>query len=291
MPLSTILLVLLSAIIHASWNLIIRSRNLSRQFLRIPLLIGIIGLPPVLWLEWHGRALPGVVWGLLVVTGLFQACYYLGLAMGYQSGDFTVVYPLVRALPVLFIGLFDFLRGHAPSGVAWIGMILVAMGCLIIPHTTWRTLRWRAYGNRTILWVVVAALGTVGYSAADKLAAEFVTPGAVDAARYFVLELIFCMPPFAVALRLMGQPIGLQPWRHGWGWPLLAACGTFLSYWLILWAYQGTDHASYVVAIRQISIVIGTILGTMLFQEPARGLRIPAAMLITTGIIMVALGG
>jgi len=291
MPLSTILLVLLSALIHAGWNLIIRSRNLSHQFLRIPLLITLVGLPPTLWVEWYGNPFPPIVWGFLLLTGIFQAAYYLGLAMGYQSGDFTIVYPLVRALPVLFIGLFDLLRGHAPSGFAWVGMSLVAVGCLIIPHTTWRTLRWQAYGNRTIFWVVVAALGTVGYSVSDKLAAEYVTPGAIDAARYFVLELLFCMPPFALALRLMGQPAGFQPWRYGWRWPLLAACGTFLSYWLILWAYQGTDHTSYVVAIRQISIVIGTIGGAILFREPARGLRIPAAGLITIGIILIAVGG
>jgi drug/metabolite transporter (DMT)-like permease len=211
--------------------------------------------------------------------------------MGYQSGDFTVVYPLVRALPVLFVALFDLARGRAPSGAAWVGMSLVALGCLLIPHTTWRTLRWQAYRSRAILWAVLAALGTVGYSAADKVAAEYLMPGAVDAARYFVLELVFCMPPLVLLLRLAGQPIGLQPWRAGWRWPLLAALGTFLSYWLILWAFQGVAQASYIVAIRQSSIVIGTVLGTFLFHEPARGLRIPAALLITGGIITIALAG
>ncbi|MEZ4676605.1 MAG: EamA family transporter [Caldilineaceae bacterium] len=230
-----------------------------------------IGLPPVLWWEWQDPAFSTTVWILLVVTGICQASYYVGLAMGYQRGDFTVVYPLVRALPVLFVAYFDVIQGYQPSPLAWLGMILVTVGCLLIPHQSLRTLHWHVYRSQTMIWVLVAALGTIGYSAVDKTAAALMAPGAGNAARYFVMELVFCIPPFIGALALLRQPIGLTPWRHGWRWPLLTALGTFLSYWLILWAFQDNVPASYIVAMRQISIVMGTLAGTVLFHEPARG--------------------
>ncbi|MCB8945767.1 MAG: hypothetical protein H6658_18620 [Ardenticatenaceae bacterium] len=46
-------------------------------------------------------------WPYLLVTGCFQAMYYLGLLQGYKSGDFTVVYPVARALPVLILAFVD----------------------------------------------------------------------------------------------------------------------------------------------------------------------------------------
>ena len=288
---TTVALVLLSAFIHAGWNLLVRSHDLSRQMLRIPLLISAVAVGPVLWLELRSDTFPSVVWLLLAVSGLFQALYYLGLALGYQHGDFTVVYPLVRALPVLFVALFDLARGQPPSTGAWLGLCLVTVGCLLIPHTTWRTLHWRAYRSQTLAWVAVAAVGTVGYSAVDKIAAELITPGPTTAARYFVWQLIACLLPFGVGLRLLGQPLGLRPWNWGWLWAGLAGMGTFASYWLILWAYQSATHASYVVAMRQLSIVLGAVAGSLLFHEPARGLRIPAALSITVGIVLIAVLG
>lgn len=284
-------MVLLSALIHAGWNLLIRSHDLSRQLLRVPLLLSVVGLGPALWWSLQEKFFSPTLVLLLLLTGCFQAIYYLGLAIGYQRGDFTLVYPLVRALPVLFIGLFDLARGNRPSAVAWLGLWMVTMGCLLIPHTSWRSLQWRAYRSNTLLWVVVAAAGTVGYSAVDKMAAEVMAPGPLTAGCYFVWELLACLWPFALGLRLMGQPLGLQPWRRGWGWAALAGLGTFLSYWLILWAYQTATHASYVVAMRQFSIVLGAVAGAFLFQEPARGLRIPAALLITAGIMLIAVSG
>lgn len=291
MSLFTINLVLLSAVVHAGWNLIIRSHNLSTRMIRVPLLLTAIGAGPLFWLEWSIGSLPGSVWMLLLAAGTFQSTYYWGLAMGYQSGDFTVVYPLVRALPVFFIAIFDLARGHVPSTLAWLGLCCVTVGCLLIPHTSVRALRWQSYRSFTLVWVVIAALSTVGYTAVDKVAAEWMVAGPVNAARYFVLELAFCLIPFALLLRFTGQPLGIRPLKSGWFWPLLAGLGTFFSYWLILWAYQSATHASYVVAMRQLSIVLGAIAGAVLFQEPARGLRIPAAGLITAGIILIALGG
>src|SRR5690606_5071820 len=109
---------------------------------------------------------------LLAITGIFQSLYFFGLSRGYSSGDFTVVYPVARALPVLILALVDVARGHAPSAWGWLGMFLVVAGCLLSPLQSPRAIRLDRYVNATGGWVLVTALAGVGYSVVDKLAAE-----------------------------------------------------------------------------------------------------------------------
>jgi drug/metabolite transporter (DMT)-like permease len=289
MALFTLVLVLTSAVIHASWNLVVRSRGANQMLLRVPLMIALLGLGPALWQEWSGEAFSPFVWLMLLLTSIFQGFYYLGLLRGYEQGDFTLVYPIVRALPVLFIAVFDVLRGNYPAPGAWLGMVLVSLGCLLIPHTSFRKLQVAVYRNRTMLWVLLAALGTVGYTAVDKVAAEAMAPGAATAGRYYVYESAITFLMLWIVLRLKGLPTGLEQLRSDWRWSTLAAIGVFSSYWLILWAYQINAEASTIVAMRQLSIVIGAVAGSLLFHEAARHLRIVAAAMISLGVILIAL--
>lgn len=288
MALFLVVLVFTSALIHASWNLLVRSRGANQMLLRIPLLISVLGLGPALWLEWQGQHFSFFVWCMLLLTSIFQSFYYLGLLRGYEHGDFTMVYPIVRALPVLFIALFDVVRGNQPAPVAWLGMVLVSLGCLVIPHTSFRNLQWSVYRHRAMGWVLLAALGTVGYSAVDKLAAEAMAPGAIMAAQYYIYESALTFLVLWMIVRVQRLPTGLDTLRIDWPWSTVAAVGVFTSYWLILWAYQINAQASTIVAMRQISIVLGAVAGSVLFNEPARHLRITAAAMITLGVLLIA---
>ena len=284
-------LALASATVHAGWNLLARARGAGNPLLRVPLVTTAIGIIPAILLQHWVAPFSGRVWLLLLLSGLFQAWYHAGLTFGYRTGDFTLVYPLARALPILAIALVDVARGRAPTPVAWLGMVLVVVGCAVIPHTSLRTLRLAAYRNRALPWIAVTALATVGYSTVDKLAAEQIVIGPVGAATYYLWQMAFTVLPLFLLLRLLRHPTGLEEWRHGWMWPAMVALGVFASYWLILWAYQVSDRVSYVVALRQFSIVIGVALGALLFKEPAPGMRIGASLVIIAGMLCIALGG
>jgi drug/metabolite transporter (DMT)-like permease len=75
----------------------------------------------------------------------------------------------------------------------------------------------------------------------------------------------------------------------GWKWAALAALFIFGAYWLVLWAYQLSPYASYISALRQFSIVIGVVAAAVILHEPARGLRIGAALVIASGIVCISL--
>ncbi len=294
MPAVALGLVFLSTLLHASWNLLAHSRrNDQTLFLRAALVTGLVGLGPVLWTEWTGsNRFPPVVWLMLAITGIFQGLYFLGLTRGYGSGDFTVVYPVARALPVLILALVDMGRGQMPSTLGWLGIALVTGGCLISPLESLRGIHWRRYANVTGFWILVTAAGGVGYSIVDKLAAEQLAPGAWSAARYGLMETLFTAGYLWLLLRLTGgtlQPAPGSSWAVRWRWAALAGGFIFAAYWLILWAFQISPYVSYIVALRQFSIVIGVVAATVLFREPAARLRIAAALVISLGVAAITL--
>jgi drug/metabolite transporter (DMT)-like permease len=291
MSLFAIILVLISTFIHAGWNMLIRSQQNSYTFLRITIVITLVGIGPALLAEFGETPFPPQVWFYLILAGIFQAIYYLGLSQGYQNGDFTVVYPVARALPILLIAVADVARGRAPSSIAWLGMVAVSIGCLITPMESIRNFKLSYYWNRAMIWIVVTALGIAGYSIVDKVAAELIEPGPWTAARYGIYETLFSGLAYWLVLKVLGQPTGAATGWQGWKWPVVGAVGVFGAYWLILWSYQLSVQASYVVALRQLSIVIGVALGGMLFREPAPALRFSAAVMIALGVAGIVLIG
>jgi drug/metabolite transporter (DMT)-like permease len=291
MPPLAIFLILLSSFVHAGWNLVLRNRQSDHAFLHIVIVTSVVGLGPALAAEFGPRPVLGQVWGYLLLAGLCQAVYYLGLTQGYRHGDFTVVYPIARTLPVLLVAVGDVARGRAPSLVGWLGMILVSLGCLFLPLESWRGFSRERFWNRAMLWAVVTALAIVGYTLTDKIAAEFIAPGPWTAAQYGVYETAVSAGVYWVILIWFVRPTRRQTGWTDWVWAALAAIGVFGAYWLILWSYQLAPQASYVVALRQFSIIVGVVLGAVFLREVAPILRLSAACVIVAGIAGIVLGG
>ena len=329
-------LVLFSTLLHASWNLLAKRGSGSPVlFPRVLLALAVPGLLFGLLGEWRGAALLPEIWPFLLVAGAFQAAYFLGLTMGYRAGDVSLVYPLVRALPVLLVGVFDVLRGQVPGAAGWLGLALVLAGCLLVaaPPRPLRTPRTVAAGTRgaasdesrgaevpspgrdrlarrwhgaAIGWAVIAALGTVGYTVADKLAADAISAagraGAGAAFRYgsweFAITTAYFLPLLALADRIRPRPAGSASpappsARQAARWPAVVAIAVlmYVTYALVLWAFQLSWQTSYVVALRQFSIVAGVVGGALLLGEPARALRMTGGAVIVAGVAAITFVG
>ncbi len=291
MPPTLVAIVFVSAVLHASWNLAAHSHRSNRAFfLQLSMAGAAIGALPALVLTLTRPPVPPEVWGLLAVTGGCQALYYFGLTMGYRHGEFSVVYPVARALPVLILALIDLARGRAPTPAGWLGLLIVFAGCMLAPQVSLRGFSLRRYWNRATVWIAVTALGMVGYTTLDKLAAERMPAGPLSALHYGALEYIVVLPYLWAMLRVSERGAGAIQLDR-WKWPALAAAFMVTAYWLVLWAYQLAPQSSYVVALRQMSLVIGTVAAVALFREPGAKLRIAAAALITAGVFVIAAAG
>ena len=315
MPPLAVSLVLFSTLLHASWNLLAKhGSGAPALFPRVLLAIAVPGLLLGLLGEWRAAALLPEIWPFLLVTGAFQAAYFLGLTMGYRAGDLSLVYPLVRALPVLLVGVFDVLRGQVPDGIGWLGLALVLGGCLLVaaPASPRRAdAGWtateaapRRWHGAAIGWAVVAALGTVGYTIADKLAADAIaaagSAGAGAAFRYggweFAVSTAWFLPLLAAVDRVRKPYRERRRASHAPSsarLPLvvLIAALMYVTYALVLWAYQLSWQTSYVVALRQFSIVAGVVGGALLLGEAARGLRVTGAAVIVAGVATITFAG
>lgn len=288
-----ITLILCSTFMHAAWNLLARHKRSELNFFhRLLAAVVFLGFVPAVWSELLTHSLTPRAWACVVGSGFFAALYFFALAKAYGSSDFTIVYPVARSLPVLFIAVGDVLRGRYPTAVGWLGILLVVCGCFFAPLHSFRDITLRRYFNRASLWMFLTALGTVGYTILDKIAAEDVKQGPATAARYGYVFFFLTWVVYMMFLHMFkSREEEAEPDAVGWRLPILAGILNFGAYWLILWAYQLSTHASYIVAFRQFSIVLGVILAFILYREKGLAVRLTGTFLLTLGLVLIGLWG
>jgi drug/metabolite transporter (DMT)-like permease len=278
---TVIILVIVSTFMHAGWNLLIRRRNIEAVIVARMLFVTVlVGLVPMAVSEIMTRSLPAWAWVCVAGSGVCCGFYYLGLTRAYGSSDFTVVYPVARALPILLVAFGDVLLGRQPTLVGWVGICLVIGGCLLAPLKSFRGFALGHYFNRATFWIALTALGTVGYTLLDKSAADVVRQGPATAARYAYLFVLFSYIVYILLLRVTRtRHTSAMVKSIGWKIPVLACILNFGADWLVLWAYQSARQASYILALRQFSIIIGVIVAFSIFKEQGRAVRLTGTVI------------
>lgn len=302
MSLPAILLILLSAVIHVSWNLVGKRNASSVAFFGLANLFGVLLLLPVLLI--YGRAafqIPGPVWVLLAVTGLFEALYYTSLAKAYRYGEMSIAYPLARAFPILFVAGMTGLLGRAErlSVLALVGMLLVFSGCVLLPLENPAKVRWRDYLNPAAGLAVLAAVGTAGYSIADDQALHLLRElpqtqlPAFQAALIYSFWQALSAAIFMLPICLLTRANRLElvetlhtSLRSAFG----MGVGIYAGYILVLTAMAFARDISYVVAFRQTSIPLGTLVGVLLLKERAYPLKFIGSLVVFGGLVLVGMG-
>ena len=285
-------LVLVSAFIHASWNVMARRSRAETKFIAGMLpFVAAVGFFPAAAGQVLTHAVSGRIWLYVSASGLCCAVYFHALGRAYESGDFTTVYPVARALPVLLVAVGDVFRGAFPSGMGWLGMALVVAGCIIAPLSRLRDLSWRQYLNRASLWMSLTGLGTVGYSILDKRGVELLRPGPLTAAIYCYFFYLFSFAGYALIVLLLPRGSSADASGTSWWLPATAGVMSFVGYFLVLWAFQLVDRASYVVAFRQASLVIGVLMAFAMDRRERYFVRLLAVLVITAGLVLITLYG
>ncbi|MBY8025034.1 multidrug transporter [Vibrio fluvialis] len=290
-------LVVFSAVLHAGWNILGKSHagsgvaftmaaSLSACLLLTPYLIWY--LVTVGW-----ATLPMAFWGLLLISGLAQMVYLVGLIVAYKHADVGVIYPIARALPVMMVGALSMLLGHTLTQFQWLGFVLITLGCMLVPLTGFRQFTPRSNLNVGVLWALVAALGTTGYSVIDKEALLLLTQAEGD-----VLGNSYCAI-FYLGVQFWAMVLPVMLWCVVTGnrqelqraWKIRKAAsmaGVMMAstYGLVLFAMTMTDNVSLVVALRQISIVMGLLMGVWFLAEKWHYTRGAGVVLILSGIVL-----
>ncbi|HXF19523.1 MAG TPA: DMT family transporter [Streptosporangiaceae bacterium] len=137
MSATALVLILIAAIAHATWNLFSKQASVSgpTSFVWLMALLGTVLYAPVVAvaLLLSPPRLTAEAWVFLTGTGLLQVGYFLFLQTGYARGDLSLVYPVGRGSGALLAALAGIvLLGERPGPAGLAGIALVVLGVLML---------------------------------------------------------------------------------------------------------------------------------------------------------------
>ena len=218
----------------------------------------------------------------LLGTGALQTLYFVILRRGYAVGDLSVVYPLARGTgPLVAMIIAVLLLSESPTFLTICGALVISCGTLVLaaPHT-WsaRVQRGAQYGLLTGC-IIGCYTAWDGYAVGSLGVPALLLGWAGDAGRAILLT------PIAMRRRHTLRDL----WTNHRTGILAVAILSTASYVMVLTAMSIAPISSIAPA-REISIVVGSILGITLLGEPGGPRRLLSAGVITVGVALVALG-
>jgi drug/metabolite transporter (DMT)-like permease len=269
-------LVLLSALLHASWNAFVKSD--TDRALSLAWIVGIGGLASLFALPYIG--LPAAnVWPYLALTTVLQNGYFAFVILSYRHGDLSHAYPIARGTAALAAAVASALLGiDVLVAREWAGIVVSSLGIASLAFTATgprKTIR------HSILYPLASGLLTAAYSIVDGLGAR--TAGS---AVEYVLWMNICAAPFLPAFLLATRP--RESWRKGLG-PVGRRLGAALvaaaSYGIAVWAFSHGSMGRMAV-LRETSVLFAAILGSVVLHEPFGLRRTVSAIVILAGFAL-----
>lgn len=299
MTLIAFFLVLASAILHAGWNILSKRSNPSAAFyLLSSSTAAVVCLCCAGGFRIDFTLLPLKFSLLLTVSILFEALYLIGLAHAYRSCDISIAYPMGRAMPVLLVAAVTLLLGlgTTPGKIALTGMGILFLGCLLLPQKQFRDLRPSVYCNQAIVFILLIAAGTTGYTVCDSVAMEILHSYAGRTDWQLTFSYLFCIES-GIVLALSGFVLLHPAERKEFNRlflrtpaPMFTGIASTTAYALILAAMQFVTSVTYIQAFRQLSLPIGVFAGVFLLHERCPLPKIVGTALIVAGLFLVAFG-
>ncbi|HEU4366927.1 MAG TPA: EamA family transporter [Methylomirabilota bacterium] len=273
-------LVVCAAALHAGWNAMAKRGGDPVVFLWLATVASTALLLPLgLWYlvtEGVSPAAPPFV----IATILVHAFYFYALGRSYASGSYSLVYPVARGLGVALVpvlALVIFAERLSPLGAS--GIALVVAGIVTLHLLTAGPAALRL--DRRVLWPVVTGLTIAAYSLIDKAGVARIEP-----VPYMLLMEGGCallgLPLLALRRDAVRGELG------GWRRIVLAAAMSALAYTLVLFAFR-LSKTGYVVAARELSIVLSAVLGSLWLREGRLGPRLAGASIVLAGVACIAL--
>jgi drug/metabolite transporter (DMT)-like permease len=281
-------LVLIAAVLHATWNLCAKRAGGGLPFVWIVSAV-ICGLyVPVLtgyWIWWSPHFTARQIAWVLGSGGL-KTGYSLFLQRAYRTGEFSLIYPLARGTgPLLSTLAAVILLGERPTPLAFAGGLLIVGAIFFLTGGARLLHESQAHLRLAMTYGVVSGVFIAAYTVWDQHGVHrlAIPPVVYDGSTAFVV--LALVTPFAIPR----WPEVQHHWREHKlfiaGMALLSPIG----YVLVLTAMSFTP-VSYVAPTREVSIVIGAFIGAKYLKESGGRRRIGAAIAMAIGVIALAVG-
>ena len=281
-------LVFVAALLHAGWNFLAKKSRNKMAFIWWFLLIASIGYLPMFLFFWPRLTVTPAGWACIVATGVLHALYFWFMGGAYERGDLSLVYPLSRGFGPLLVPLLAVTFLHeqlSPAGI--LGIILVVAGIYTIHLKSFSADSFfeplRALHGSASIWALCTGATIAGYSLVDKVGVGLVYPPAYIYLM-FVISLLLLSP-----YMLTRERVALKlEWQVSRGPILIDGFLVLFTYMIILFAFR-LSKVSYVVAAREISIVISALLGIIWLKESHAPQKMAGSLLIALGVVLIGL--
>jgi phosphonate utilization associated putative membrane protein len=276
--------VLFGALLHASWNALVKSgsdkaldtalMNLLGALVGVVLIVA-VGMP-------RAEALPWVFGSVVIHVG-----YYVTLVGAYRHGELGFAYPLMRGTaPLIVAVLSGRLIGEHVAPAAWLGVAGISAGVLAIGLTR-STVETGGSRRHALAYALANAAIIAAYTIVDGIGVRV----SGNAPQYVaLLFLVDGLPYLAIVLwqrRGAFEPV-LGYMRGRWPVALLGACASMGSYGIALWAMTRAPIAS-VAALRETSVLFAALIGVFVLNERFRLQRAFGTGAIIAGVMALRL--
>jgi drug/metabolite transporter (DMT)-like permease len=268
--------VMLAALLHASWNAIVKSA--PDKFLGTIMITTVSAGMSAALIPFLTQPTPSS-FPYAVASALLQIIYFLLVARTYQVADMSQTYPLMRGAAPLIVALVcAFQMDEAMSLFAWTGVMVICLGIFSI--ALGNTLNDRKGVRLALLNAVVIA----GYTLIDGLG---VRRSGAPAAYTLWVFLLTGVPLTLWAITVRRSTFIRYLCRH-WRVGITGSIGTTASYGLALWAMTVAPIA-VVAALRETSILFGTLIAGFVLREHIGPKRVISACIIAAGAAILRL--
>lgn len=286
MTTTTLALLALAAFTHSGWNLLTKKSLDKQVFLWLTMCWAtVLFFVPFVLIY---RAFPPVGWAYILVSGAVEALYYTVLGKAYQTADLSLVYPVARGSAPLFVMAFAFaFLGETVPAQGTLGILLVVAGIYTL-HLKSLSLEGiyaplgslREAGSRLAL-LTGCAIAT--YSVIDKAGIAIVPPE-------MYIYLVFGASALFMAPGLLKsrREAVSREWHLNKSAVLLVAVLNPGTYLLVLMAMTGSK-VSYVSSVREVSVVLAALLGSLVLKEPFGKSKVMGSLLVFAGVLLISL--
>jgi drug/metabolite transporter (DMT)-like permease len=273
LSISLFLFVLLAAVLHASWNVIVKL-NIDR-FLALFLLQTLMGIMGIAMLAFFAfpfaASLP-----YALVSGVLHTAYNLFLARSYRTGELSFVYPVARGTaPLLTLGATTLFAHDILSPIAFGGVLILVAGIWLIAISPSLAAR---IDRTTLLFALGTSVFIGLYTIVDGLGGRASGSASGYTGLAFVLDGMFMLIT-GVCLRGKKIFVEIAPhWRSG----VAGAAASGSAYWIVIYAMSIAPIAT-VAALRETSILFAIAMSARVLKEALTWQRVGGGILVVIG--------
>ena len=278
MTISIFLAVMAAALLHATWNALVKTGQDKQTAMAIlTVMQSLMGILVVCF-----RPLPGAaVWPWLLASGLIHMFYQLFLAYAYEHGDLSRVYPISRGTAPLIVMLISIVFLSDPmTPMHYIGIVVLGLGIALMARGVFA----HNESRKLLPFALGAATATAGYTLVDGLGARVSGDPIGYTGWLLIMAALFYVPSVLV---LKGPNVLRAP-PMAWVVIGLAGITSYIAYAIVVWAMTQAPIA-LVAALRETSILFAVLIGWLAFGDRMDRGKAIAACFIVAGVALTRL--